>query len=53
MKKPTRTVDDGTTVIFRRWRRDPRTGRMLDARHYGLAAWPIRVPVNPAQGKLF
>lgn len=53
MKKPPRPPDDGTTVIFRRWRRDRRTGRMFDARHYGLAAWPIRVPKDPAQGKLF
>ena len=28
-------------LIFRRYRTDPRTGRVLDARHYGLRAWPI------------
>lgn len=32
-------------VIFRRFRRDPRTGQLLDARKYGLKAWPIRILV--------
>jgi hypothetical protein len=30
------------TVIFRRYRRT-KTGQLLDARKYGLRAWPIRV----------
>jgi hypothetical protein len=30
-------------VIFRRYRRDPRTGVLLDAWRYGLKAWPIPV----------
>lgn len=32
-------------VIFRAWRRDPR-GRKIWARDYGLAAWPIHVPIG-------
>lgn len=36
--------DDDYVVIFRRFRQDPRTGRVLDARKYGLKAWPIRIP---------
>jgi hypothetical protein len=36
-------VKKKTDVIFRRYRRDPRTGAILDARAYGLKAWPIRV----------
>lgn len=31
-------------VIFRPWRRDPKTGEKLWAKDYGLKAWPI--PVN-------
>jgi len=30
-------------VIFRRFRRDPKTGQLLDAWQYGLKAWPIRI----------
>mgnify|MGYP004476613977 CR=1 len=30
-------------VIFRAWRKDPRTGKILYARNYGLRAWPIPV----------
>jgi hypothetical protein len=30
-------------VIFRRFRRDPRTGALLDAHKYGLRAWPIHI----------
>jgi len=33
----------GKRLIFRRYRRDPRTGRVLDARDYGLKAWPMWV----------
>lgn len=35
----------GMKYIFRPWRRDPDTGRMLYARAYGFRAWPILVPV--------
>lgn len=28
-------------LVFRRYRRDPRTGRILDAWAYGLKAWPM------------
>lgn len=38
--------DDDCIVIFRRFRKDPRSGRLLDARKYGLKAWPIRIPRN-------
>lgn len=30
-------------VIFRPWRIDPKTGKKLWARNYGLRAWPIRI----------
>jgi hypothetical protein len=30
-------------VIFRPWRRDPRTGEKIWAKDYGLKAWPIPV----------
>lgn len=39
-------------VIFRRYRRDPRTGKVLDARHYGLKAWPIEVDDDNRQQTL-
>ena len=31
----------GKRLIFRRFRRDPKSGKLLDAYHYGLRAWPI------------
>src|SRR5690606_2007529 len=37
-----RPQEDDYVVIFRRYRRT-RDGRLLDARKYGLQAWPIRV----------
>lgn len=40
--RPARTED----VIFVRKRRDPRTGKILDARDYGYRAWPIRIRRN-------
>ena len=30
-------------IIFRRFRRNQKTGELMDARRYGLKAWPIRV----------
>jgi len=36
-------VPDGCKLIFRRFRKDPRTGKQLNASHYGLKAWPIVV----------
>lgn len=33
----------GKKYIFRSWRRDPDTGRILYAANYGLKAWPILV----------
>jgi hypothetical protein len=32
-----------SNVIFRRYRRDPRTGATLDAHQFGLKAWPIHI----------
>jgi hypothetical protein len=34
----------GYRYIFRPWRTDPRSGRILYARNHGLRAWPILVP---------
>jgi len=28
-------------LIFRRYRKNPKTGKVLDARNYGFKAWPI------------
>lgn len=33
---------DEYIVIFRRFRRD-RRGRLLDARQFGLQAWPMKI----------
>jgi hypothetical protein len=33
----------GYRYVFRPWRRDPRTGRILFASSFGLKAWPILV----------
>lgn len=38
------TVADGYTLIFRRFRRDPKSGKLLDAWKYGKKAWPIKIP---------
>ena len=42
-KKPSNRDSDDEQVIFRRYRKDPRTGKVLDAHRYGIKAWPIRV----------
>ncbi|RQS27966.1 hypothetical protein DIE03_19880 [Burkholderia sp. Bp8992] len=34
--------DDDYVIIFRRFRRT-KSGAMLDARKFGIAAWPIKV----------
>lgn len=39
-------VPKGHHLIFRRFRRDPKSGKMLDARLYGIKAWPIVVADN-------
>lgn len=39
-------VPDGYKLIFRATRKDPRTGKVLHARQFGLKAWPILVPTN-------
>lgn len=42
-KRKAPSKDDPYEIIFRRFRRDPKSGRVMDARCYGLAAWPIRI----------
>jgi len=37
------TKDDDYIIIFRRFRRT-KSGALLDARKFGIAAWPIKVP---------
>lgn len=37
-------VPEGMKLIFRRWRKCPKSGQWLDAKHYGYRAWPILVP---------
>jgi len=33
----------GYDLIFRRYRRDPNTGQVMDAYKYGIRAWPMWV----------
>lgn len=44
--KAARPKDGNTMIIYRATRRDPKTGKILRARDYGLKAWPIRVPIK-------
>jgi hypothetical protein len=37
-------VPPGYRLIFRPYRVDPRTGRLLHAATFGLRAWPLIVP---------
>ncbi len=37
-------VPEGYKLIFRTTKVDPRTGKVLYARNYGLRAWPILIP---------
>lgn len=41
MSRPTESED--YEIIFRRYRKD-KSGKLLDARQFGLKAWPIKVP---------
>jgi hypothetical protein len=41
--------DQSERVIFRRYRRG-KNGEILDARKYGLKAWPIKVCGDKKQG---
>lgn len=36
------------SIIFRRYRKLP-DGRVLDARKYGIRAWPIKIPIGKRQ----
>ena len=39
-------VPKGMKLIFRRYRKDPKSNQMLDAQRYGCKAWPILVPIE-------
>ena len=39
-------VPEGYKLIFRRFRKDKKTGQMLDAGKYGIKAWPILVEIG-------
>jgi len=41
-----RKVPPGYRLIFRRYRRVRGRKKLLDARDYGYAAWPILIPVK-------
>ncbi len=41
-KLPPKTARQGN-LVFRRYRVDPRTGKIMDAHAYGHKAWPIRI----------
>jgi hypothetical protein len=48
MKKHHKPVPEGYRLVFARFRKDPRTGQVLDAHVYGYKAWPLIVPIeNP------
>lgn len=38
---------DEFDIIWRRFRRDPRTNSVLDAYKFGLKAWPIKIRRKP------
>lgn len=35
--------EDGRILIFRRYRKNPKTGEIMDARQFGHSVWPIWV----------
>ena len=39
-------IPKGMKLIFRPYRKDPKSGQMLCARNHGLKAWPILVPIE-------
>jgi hypothetical protein len=39
-------IPAGMKLIFRRYRKDPKSNQLLDARQYGCKAWPILVPIE-------
>lgn len=39
-------IPPGYKLIFRPYRKDPRIGKTLWARNYGLRAWPILVLIG-------
>lgn len=40
--------EDGTVLIFRASKTDPKTGETIYARDFGLRGFPIRVPKDSA-----
>jgi hypothetical protein len=40
-KRPPKPPPPGKKYVFRPWREDPRTGRILYAAQFGFKAWPI------------
>lgn len=44
-KRPTQ-AKPGYELIFRRYKTDPRSGKVLDAHWYGLRAWPMWVKLK-------
>lgn len=42
-------VPKGYKLIFRRYRKDSKSSKQLDARLYGIRAWPLLVPINSAE----
>lgn len=43
-KRPFPKAPPGHKYVFRPWRHDPKTGKVLHASAFGLKAWPILVP---------
>lgn len=43
LDKKEHTAEDAEEIIIRRFRRDPKTGELMDAHKFGYKGWPIRV----------
>jgi len=41
-QEPTVVVEE--EIVFRRYRKNPKTGEPMDAHRYGIKAWPMRIP---------
>lgn len=39
-------VPKGMKLIFRPYRKDPKSGQIQYAKNHGLKAWPILVPIE-------
>lgn len=49
-KKKYEPAPKGYEYIFRRYRKDAKTGELLDARRYGYKAWCMLVPIGGQGG---